>query len=949
MSSSMRGLTVFIADIRNCRVRELEEKRINKEMANIRAKFKDGNLNGYQKKKYVCKLLYMYILGWDIDFGHMEAVHLISTPKYSEKQIGYLAVTLLMHEKSDLARLVVNSIKKDLDENNEIYNCLALHAIANIGGREMAETLATDVHRLLISPSKAALTLLRLHRKHPDVIPAADWAERLILLIEDLDLGVTLCVTSLIMALAQDNLEAYLGCYQKAVNRLKKIVVEKDFSIDYLYYKVPIPWLQVKLLRLLQYYPASEDQKTRMDLHDVLQTIINNSQETPKNVQHNNAQNAVLFEAINLSIHLDTESQIVSQAAVLLGTFIKSKETNVRYLGLETMAHLAACVDSLEPIKKHQDTILLSLRDKDISVRRRGLDLLYSMCDVTNAKVIVTELLRYLNIADYALREEMVLKIAILTERFATEYQWYVDIILQLISTAGDHVGDEVWYRVVQIVTNNEELQEYAARTVLVHLRSPSCHESLVKVGGYILGEFGHLISNLSGASAIDQFHAIHSKFGLCTLQTRALLLTTYVKFINLFPEIKGDILSVFHQYRHVLDAELQQRAAEYLAIATMPNDELLQTVCEEMPPFPERESALLSRLHQQHSDTEDKRTWIIGGKDVNKERESLRMSSLITRSNSLGSKRTNGSTIINGHENVNGTGSTNGNGHVEVDLLRFGDLNIHGEITDSPKTLTPVTSFNVIIPSGSITQGSERWFGKLVYTSEGVLYEDAQIQIGLKSEYHNHLGRIALFFNNKTQANITSFITVVEHIENLTITTPGPPPSVISPGNKIQQLFHIECQKVFTGTPNVRVSFTAGAPLHTVALRLPIVIAKFMEPIEFNGSEFFARWKQIGGGGRESQKVFKSRHPINVTPSGIRTLVGGFRFGVLEGVDPNPNNVVGASVLHTIQNGMIGCLMRLEPNIEAQMYRLTVRTTNETVTEELCTLIEDRLINDEL
>ena len=50
-------------------------------------KITEGNLNGYQKKKYVCKLLYMYILGWDIDFGHLEAVNLISSQKYSEKQI----------------------------------------------------------------------------------------------------------------------------------------------------------------------------------------------------------------------------------------------------------------------------------------------------------------------------------------------------------------------------------------------------------------------------------------------------------------------------------------------------------------------------------------------------------------------------------------------------------------------------------------------------------------------------------------------------------------------------------------------------------------------------------------------------------------------------------------------------------------------------------------------
>ena len=47
----------------------------------------DGNLSGYQKKKYVCKLLYIYILGWDVDIGHMEAINLLTSTKYSEKQI----------------------------------------------------------------------------------------------------------------------------------------------------------------------------------------------------------------------------------------------------------------------------------------------------------------------------------------------------------------------------------------------------------------------------------------------------------------------------------------------------------------------------------------------------------------------------------------------------------------------------------------------------------------------------------------------------------------------------------------------------------------------------------------------------------------------------------------------------------------------------------------------
>lgn len=45
-------------------------------------------LTPYEKKKYVWKMLYIYMLGYDVDFGHMEAVSLISAPKYPEKQVS---------------------------------------------------------------------------------------------------------------------------------------------------------------------------------------------------------------------------------------------------------------------------------------------------------------------------------------------------------------------------------------------------------------------------------------------------------------------------------------------------------------------------------------------------------------------------------------------------------------------------------------------------------------------------------------------------------------------------------------------------------------------------------------------------------------------------------------------------------------------------------------------
>ena len=103
---------------------------------------------------------------------------------------------------------------------------------------------------------KAALTLLRLYRKYPGIVQS-EWAERIIALMDDPDMGVTLSVTSLVMALVQDKPEEYRGSYVKAAQRLKKIVVDGDIAPDYLYYRVPCPWIQVKLLRILQYYPPS--------------------------------------------------------------------------------------------------------------------------------------------------------------------------------------------------------------------------------------------------------------------------------------------------------------------------------------------------------------------------------------------------------------------------------------------------------------------------------------------------------------------------------------------------------------------------------------------------------------------------------------------------------------------------------------------------------------------
>ena len=640
-------------------------------------------------------------------------------------------------------------------------------------------------------------------------------------------------------------------------------------------------------------------------IRESLQKTLNLALEANKNVQQNNAQNAVLFEAINLIIHLDTEHALMKQISSRLGKFIQSRETNVRYLGLEAMTHLAARADTLEPIKQHQDVILGSLRDRDISVRRKGLDLLYSMCDSTNARVVVGELLHYLQNADFAIREEMVLKIAILTEKYATDVQWYVDISLRLIAMAGDHVSDEVWQRVIQIVTNNEELQVYAARNTLQYVKQDHAHETLVKIGAYILGEFGHLIAEEGGCSPIEQFLALQSKLPACSSATRAIILSSFIKFVNLFPEIKPQLIRIFDIYSHTLDSELQQRACEYLILANMPTDDLLRTVCDEMPPFPERQSALLSRLHQKHANTSDKRTWVVGGKHANTDVAELSMAK------NSGLKR---APSANGR--ANGT-----NGYSATTDLAGLDMSNLGPA--EPKS----TKVPNLASAAHLSPGWENGFVRLLLKAEGVLFEDGQVQVGVRSEYRGQMACLIMYFTNKTPTVMSSFTTTLDLDESekqsLTWDIKGLPDTSIAQGAQAQQVIVFEAKKIFEKCPTIRISYLAGA-LQALTLKLPVAAHKFMDPADLSAEDFFRRWKQIGAAPREAQQIFglgaSKDGERELNEDFVRQVLEGFRWGLLDRVDPNRKNFVGASVLHTSGGGKFGCLMRLEPNYGSQV-----------------------------
>jgi AP-2 complex subunit alpha len=142
---------------------------------------------------------------------------------------------------------------------------------------------------------KAALTLLRLYRKHPEVIPAAEWALRIVSIMDDQDLVIGLPISAdelrsgWVNIIGRSNLRnepghgsstrplgRFCGVLHQSCRSVAsgisnvcthyffhkpddtlQLVIGHEYSATYAYYKVPSPWLQVKLLRLLQYYPPT--------------------------------------------------------------------------------------------------------------------------------------------------------------------------------------------------------------------------------------------------------------------------------------------------------------------------------------------------------------------------------------------------------------------------------------------------------------------------------------------------------------------------------------------------------------------------------------------------------------------------------------------------------------------------------------------------------------------
>ncbi len=94
-------------------------------------------------------------------------------------------------------------------------------------------------------------------------------------------------------------------------------------------------------------------------------------------------------------------------------------------------------------------------------------------------------------------------------------------------------------------------------------LNIPHVHEILVKIGSYIIAEYGVTLKK----DPYKLFDVLHRHFEELSHSGKAMLLNAYIKMAHTFPDLQMEVQSVLEIHADHVDTELQQRAIEYLAL----------------------------------------------------------------------------------------------------------------------------------------------------------------------------------------------------------------------------------------------------------------------------------------------------------------------------------------------------------------------------------------------
>lgn len=390
--------------------------------------------------------------------------------------------------------------------------------------------------------------------------------------------------------------------------------------------------------------------------------------------------------------------------------------------------------------------------------------------------------------------------------------------------------------------------------------------------------------------SGYDQFAALHQHFPLCNAKVQGILLTCYIKLLNLYPDTSEFIIDVFNKHSTSSILELQQRSCEYLALPSISAD-VREQVLNPMPAYSiEKESSLLALTEGAKTSPE---------KPKNE-------SQAMPRGQILSIQKPEEKTL---------------------DLLALeDDLEEKGVAPDvTPKLLGWLNSALMATPS--VKSG---------------LYKDDSVVVFVQSRYKEHHGQINFSVQNISNRNITGLTVNIPDMPHLTVNKASKPLD-INAGAESSILINMECKRPFADIPSFELSFTiSGLGKRKYQLRLPVTSVSFFDPVPADKDTYMSRWKLLDGS--DLQEIFTTSKTVDQSfVDNIRlNIFPLLHLGLADGLDAATPSATGSAAFKTGTQGpdgqliQVGVMTRVEADIANARFRVTIRSKNPVIAAAL-------------
>ncbi|QLL32836.1 hypothetical protein HG536_0D03580 [Torulaspora globosa] len=980
--NSIKGLQAFIADLRSSQHSQEHEKRIQSEIIKIKQNFESTSrkvggghdkVGGYQRKKYVAKLAYIYITSNtkklnDILFGLDQMVELVQSNVYSEKFMAYMVLELLYEHPVVVSRVrekVTHFVMRDLASNDDNFVALALNFIGIVGKLDerlaFNDEVSLQVFQILRSPTssqnlkkKSALAFLTLLKVNEGILTddqqrMQSWIQRILSLLDDTNnYRMMLAVLPLVEFITRNiNPTCCIRLLPQLSQILYNCVVlgtkERDsgFPEEFKFANVPNPWLIIRivsLLNILLVSPTEARDSSSQFLHTSnidhetlgrLRVCVTRAIELGTRQCNDSMErlvlNTVLFSLINFASKLDPSDEAISNSVTALCSLLSSADINTRYLTLDSLVKLCSlsgkpAVDTVR--YKNLDLIFHLLNHEgDSSIVRKVVDLLYTFTDADNVQTIVDELFNFISSPrrsiDPLIKSEIAVKIAILTEKYASDTNWFIMVSLKLLSLASTASlnDDEIWQRLCQIVVNNPQLQKLTCEQLIDYLYKNNASESIVKAGAFLLGEYTDLIA--VNFPTEDLFNLFTDKYFAVSNVTKAMILTTIVKLYRFNPKIESVVIKFFQLELNSLDIELQTRSYEYLSLVQLSkingNTKLLDALFSPMPPFNTKTNPLLKRL---------------GNLPL-----------------SVGTATLVDTMDASAYETAGQGGS--------ADSMKP---------PPPPSRQTTSTEISGYIKNESdhyAAQMSSNWeegFARMLSHKRGILYSSSMLKvlflISTPDSRQPAQIKITLTFINQAEHEIMGFSTEIiparvgDNPEYVLQNVQAPSVLRIEPHKRSEQSFEVLIRKPFSidNSPIVKLYFSCGSLSSSVVLKAAIGLTATLssDPNNTTSSamtlaQFLSRWRTLrealGSNGEHTitnvelkRMTVSSANTMNAIGFATQTLK---RMGFQLIDQPSYGNILfAAGIVHTKSDGNFGSLLKLKVDENTNGIDMTCKTT---------------------